>query len=474
MGTDPGVELDATSRHDVAHTKRFIERLEGDHEFRQIARQSPSSLDRHLENAGIDLAASALEPFCKLVDPACRTESTRKAIVDEVRASSLGRLWETWTKQLEEQYRIAEDNAVPTDHRVLSWRQRRIRRARSECLHSSLRTSFPLFAFELSRGCSVQCWFCAFDPPKLKDNFSYTQENRRLWREMLGVAWDLFGPGCRTAVCFHATDPTDNPDYCEFVRDVRELYGVHPQTTTARPLKNITWTRELLRSQNVLPCSFDRFSVLTVNELRKIHAAFSAEELISTSLAFQNRGALTHKARSGRTLTRRDRLEAEELVVQDEPLRPSVTQGTIECTCGYLVNMLDRTVKLVSPCFASDRWPLGYIVHGEGTFNDAAEFRDVLLRIVQESMPEHKGPGDRIAFREDMDYQPQPDGFVMTSRYRKHGAKESRLVAQLGELIRCGTLTTGEITDRMIHEGMSGLAVASWLDRLYQGGLLAD
>ena len=72
------------------------------------------------------------------------------------------------------------------------------------------------------------------------------------------------------------------------------------------------------------------------------------------------------------------------------PCRPNVTQGTIECTCGYLVNMLDRTVKLVSPCFASERWPLGYIVHAEGTFSDASEFRDVLLRCVDEAMPEHK------------------------------------------------------------------------------------
>ena len=284
----------------------------------------------------------------------------------------------------------------------------------------------------------------------------------------------MFGPGCRTAVCFHATDPTDNPDYFEFLRDVRELYGVHPQTTTARPLKNIAWTRELLRVQNLIPPSFDRFSVLTVNDLRKIHATFSAEELINTGLAFQNRGALAHKARSGRTLAGHDRIDAEERLVQNEPLRPNVTQGTIECTCGYLVNMLDRTVKLVSPCFASERWPLGYIVHAEGTFNDAAEFRDVLVRIVEQAMPEHKEAGDRIAFREDLTYLPREDGFVLTSRYRQHGAKEGRLVARLGELIRCGTLTTAEITDRMILEGMSALDVAAWLDRLYEGGVLAD
>jgi radical SAM family RiPP maturation amino acid epimerase len=473
--TERGVVLDEASRHDIAHTKRFLERLGGDQDFRQTAWQHPSELDGLLESAGIDLPASALRPFCKLVAPECRTEDARQAILDELRTYRLGQLWDFWTRGLAEQVRIVvEREAVPTVPRLMSWRQRQIRRAKSECLSNGERTTFPLFAFELSKGCSVQCWFCGFDPPKLQGYLPYTPENRQLWREILGVAWDLFGPGCKTAVCFHATDPSDNPDYFEFLRDVRELYGVHPQTTTARALKNIAWTRELLRLQDVLPPSFDRFSVLTVNELRKIHATFSAEELINTGLAFQNRGALAHKARAGRTFVRHDRIEAEERLVQDEPFRPNVTQGTIECTCGYLVNMLDRTVRLVSPCFASERWPLGYTVHAERSFNDAAEFGDVLRRTVDESMPEHKEAEDRIAFREDLTYLPHADGFVLNSRYRQHGATGGALVAQLGELIRCGTFTTSEITDRMMLEGMSGLDVAGWLDRLYQGGLLDD
>jgi radical SAM family RiPP maturation amino acid epimerase len=472
---EPSVALDRSSRHAIAHTKRFLERLEGDRDFRHTAVQDPSALDGLLDGIGIELPASALQPFCRLVGPECRTPEARQAILHELRTSyPLGQLWDAWVRSRNEQHRIAEGEAIPTDRRLLSWRRRRIERAKSECLRDVSLNTFPLFAFELSRGCSVQCWFCAWDPPKLEAYFPHTPENQQVWREILSVAWELFGPACRTAVCFHATDPTDNPDYFEFLRDVRELYGIHPQTTTARPLKDKAWTRELLRLQDAVPHSFDRFSVLTVNELRKIHAAFSAEELVNVGLAFQNPGALTHKARSGRTFPQHNRLEAEERLMQDEPIPQMVPPGTIECTCGYLVNMLDRSVRLISPCYASDRWPLGYTVHAEGTFRDSVEFRDVILRSVERSMTEHKEAGDRIAFREDLTYVERADGFVLTSRYRQHAAKQSRLVAQLGELIRCGTFTTGEITDRMILEGMSGLDVAAWLDRLYQGGLLAD
>lgn len=474
MDIEPPSRPGTASGHDVAHTKRFLERLEGDRDFRHAAWQSPEALEGLLEGAGIELPAAELRPFCKLVAPACRDERVRAAVLDEIRTLPIGQLWDSWTRNRMEQHRLAESIAVPTDPRLLSWRRRCIARASSECLGDKGRNTHPLFAFELSKGCSVQCWFCAWAPPRLQGYFPCTRENRRLWRELLAVGWDLFGPGCRTAVCFHTTEPTDNPDYFEFLRDVRELYGVHPQTTTARPLKNLAWTRELLRLQKVFPPSFDRFSVLTVSDLRKIHATFSAEELLDVNLAFQNGGALARKARSGRTFQAHDRLEAEGRLLQDEPLPPTVPQGTIECTCGFLVNMLDRTIRLISPCYASQPWPLGYRVHAEGTFRDAAEFRDVLCRSVEESTSGYKAADDRIAFREDLTYRPQEDGFVLTSRYKEHAARGSRLIARLGELIRCGSFTTAEITDRLILEGMSVIDVATWLDRLYQGGLLAD
>jgi hypothetical protein len=135
--------------------------------------------------------------------------------------------------------------------------------------------------------------------------------------------------------------------------------------------------------------------------------------------------------------------------------------------------MLDRTVRLISPCYASKRWPLGYIVHAEGAFTDAAGFRDVLRRSIDLSASEHKAAGDRIAFREDLTYRRQADGFVLESRYRQHAAK-GMVLARLGDLIRCGTFTTAQITDRLILEGMSVLEVATWLDRLHHEGLLAD
>jgi radical SAM family RiPP maturation amino acid epimerase len=467
--------LDGARLHDIAHTKRFLERVEGDPGFRQAARQSATGLQALLDRERIELSASALQPFCDLLGPGCRTEATRQALQEDLRTQPLGLLWFAWQQHAMDRQRAAVLDSTPTgDRRVASWRRRRIQRARSECLRDSDLGIFPLFAFELSKGCSTQCWFCAWDPPKLEGYFPYTPENRRLWREILGVAWDLFGPGCRSAVCFHATEPADNPDYFAFLRDVRELAGVLPPTTTARPLKDLAWTRELLRLQDDRSPGFDRFSVLNLAALREIHATFSADELLQVSLAFQNRGALSRKVRSGRTFRFEERFDAEERFVQDERPGSIAPQGTIECTCGYVVNMIDRSIRLISPCFVSKRWPFGYVVHAEGTFRDAVEFRDFVLRSIDECMNEHLEAGDPISFREDLAYEPLADGFVLTSRYRDHRARGTPYLALLGELVRSGTFTTGEITDRLIREGMSGLDAVAWLDRLYAGGLLAD
>ena len=47
-------------------------------------------------------------------------------------------------------------------------------------------------------------------------------------------------------------------------------------------------------------------------------------------------------------------------LAHDETPLPVAPIGTIECTCGYLVNMVDRTIRLITPCTVSERWPLGY------------------------------------------------------------------------------------------------------------------
>ena len=148
----------------------------------------------------------------------------------------------------------------------------------------------PILAFELSAGCTIGCWFCGVSADRFHGNFAYTAENARLWRAILDHCVDLFGTGAQTGFCYWATDPTDNPDYPRFLADYHAATGNLPQTTTAAPLKNLAFTREILRLSDQHRCVINRFSILTLRILDAVHAAFSAEELMGVELVLQNRG----------------------------------------------------------------------------------------------------------------------------------------------------------------------------------------
>jgi len=471
-------ELSATQVRQMAHLKRLAELWQGDAEFRSAAGDHPDSRNALLAERGIALQADEVAPFWGVIDAERAGREGRESAVLQWESHPVGRLWERWARESKERLLAAGKARFSTGSaRFDAWRRRQIARTRSESYVPSMdEFAPPLFAFELSKGCSKQCWFCSFAPPKLQNVFLHTGENRRLWREVLATAQDLFGTACRTGVCYHSTEPSDNPDYLEFLEDFHDLIGVYPQTTTADPLKDVEWTRRMLGSRQSDPTNVDRFSVLTLRALREIHRTFSAEELLDVTLVLQNKGALTIKNECGRALDHLGRLRREQDEMQTmTPQGLAITpQLTLECTVGFLVNMVDRSIRLISPCNASDRSPLGCIVHAEGTFEDAAGFRDFVVRATDQCVAEHLGRDDRLAFRDDLVFESGDDGFSLVARYLRHDLRGNPHFRALGELVGSGAHTTGEVLDRLIGDGMPAPAAIAWLDRLYQKGLLAE
>ncbi len=89
-----------------------------------------------------------------------------------------------------------------------------------------------------------------------------------------------------------ATDPLDNPDYERFLADFHDVLGRCPQTTTAQPHKDTERTRELLRLSHSLGSPVDRFSIISLNVLNRVHVAFSPGELLRVDCIPQNREAI--------------------------------------------------------------------------------------------------------------------------------------------------------------------------------------
>lgn len=454
--------------------KRLNERWVADPSFRAaLALDAAGTLDRYRLLATPEDVRSLLDG--DLTDPSAAVEAMWQIVVAKTR----------WVQHF---YR---DRGEPDDPRIQGWRRRQIARQLLELgpfptrsnIHSSL-------TVELSKGCSVGCWFCALSPGRLESSFRYDESNGRLWRGVLDVLSDVLGPGVRTGFLYWASDPFDNPDYERFCVDFADVTGVFPPTTTALALRNPGRTRDFLRLARRHGCWLNRFSVLGLRQLDAVHTEFSPRDLAHVECVPLNRESAFVYGNAGRF---RERAEADPglLARQRGKLRfaPWYTGDpdyadtgpypleSIGCVTGFLLNMVDRSVELISPCAADDRWPTGNRTHFRGTFDGPEELREVLARAIDEAMPPGVRPGDCPRFHPWLDYRPLADGFELTGRFNgRVSFRDERNGAAwlfIGERVREGTSRADE-TLRLVttRYGVTGEAAAAMLDELLCAGVL--
>ena len=323
-------------------------------------------------------------------------------------------------------------------------------------------------AFELSQGCSVGCWFCAVSAGRLKDVFRYTKDNSHLWCSVLEAVKDVIGPAAGSGLCYWATDPLDNPDYEKLCCDFHSILGMFPQTTTAQPLKDPARTRALLQLSLDKMSSLNRFSILSLKMLDRLHAEFSAEELALVDLVLQNKeGTGVVKFEAGRV---RDRLKLEKVPTN------RLTSGTSACVSGFLINMIERRVKLISPCPASDDWPHGYMIFSEDVFTDGLHLRQVFEHMIADHMSPTLNADDQLRFRSDLTYTSLPErhGVRLTSAYQSHTFKGDAALAQLCEMIGGGDKKANELRFLLEICGIPEVQTSLLLQRLFEQGLLAN
>ncbi len=449
----------------VAHTKRFLECLSGDPQFREELQRRPGKCRAIASSRGIHI--DPMDVVCYWRD------GFTVAIEDEeLRATSVGRLWSDYSEHMRATV-LSWNNEIQStvgDTRFQGWIFRQRERYKGKFLDSD-NHPFSIAAFELSKGCSLNCWFCALGAGKLEGIFSYTPENVDLWRGILRECTDLFGAATRSAVCYTGTEPFDNPDYTSFLDDFHDIVGVIPRTTTALALRDLGKTRELLLRTlpncpvPAIPC---RFSTLSVGELRKIHDAFSAEEMLLVSLRQQQKGSLESKVSSGkyRSLNRSNETHDDE---KDIGMNPQ----SICCLTGFLVNMVDRTMKLISQCEASDHWPLGYRIHFECAFTTAEEFGAAVRKAIEECMPAGLRLNQVVSFRRDLSYERFANGFRLISPTMSHTADGSAIFGRVGDRIQEGDYTLARILDQA-QDANEYAAVVQTVNALFHQGLLAE
>ena len=237
-------------------------------------------------------------------------------------------------------------------------------------MHSNI-YYYPV-CFELSQGCRVQCPFCGLKAEVWSRDFRYTQENRSLWREILQITKELLGSVVNTCPCYFATEPLDNPDYEKFLKDVWEITGDVPQTTTALAEKLPDRTRNLmkflgeeqLKEKNAL-----RFSVRILKQFYRLMELYTPEELENVELVINNPESTGKYSNSGRAAENRQ--ESQE----------KLACYSISCVAGIRVNMAAGTMAFTEPEQPCKQYPLGMRTREVLSFRDADSYRNCLIRL---------------------------------------------------------------------------------------------
>lgn len=449
-------EIDADTLKSISYIKRFAQRWHGDKNFREQLLKDP-----HKTVADYNLRVDP-EEIRPLWDVSLAEKTDRKIELSPLLNKC---------DELRESFRIKNllDPLFNSfkDLRFQAWRERQIARAQSQfrqITHQAI-AQVPV-CFELSKGCSVGCHFCGVSAPRLGDIFLYDENNAKLWNEVLELIKEILGVAASTGFCYWATDPFDNPDYEQFCNDFHKILGVFPQTTTAQALKDINRTKALLKLSEGKGCLCNRFSVLSLNILNQIHAKFTPEELLLVDLALQNPEADTIKADAGRSRERKLKKGQEDSELPD--------QGTIACVTGFLFNMVERSVKLISPCNANERWPLGYIIFDEGTFADANELKILLERMLDQHMSPTVRSNDLISFRPDLKFESLADGFKLSNRIKTFKFHLEPELRELGEVVHRGGKTAEEIASMFESRGILPASTYYYLNLMFKKAVLDD
>lgn len=440
----------------ISYVKRFTERWQADPDFREQVSADPHKAIVHYN---LKIAPEEIRPIWD-------TELT-KTLGEKVTASPTLKLWWEFNERLSPSGIMKSIFISLKEPHFKAWRERQIVRATSQFKQTvqNVIIHAPV-CFELNKGCSVGCWFCGISAPRLSDVFFYSPENAKLWREVLELMKDILGPAAGAGFCYWATDPLDNPDYEKFCSDFHEVLGTFPQTTTALPMKDPVRTRSLLKLSREKGCLLNRFSILSLKMLNQVHEEFSAEELAFVKLVLQNEEANKIKANAGRVRERNKKKGEEDSEFPE--------QGTIACATGFLFNMVDRSVKLISPCNANVRWPLGYIVYDEGTFSDANDLKILVERMLGDNMPLTVRPNALMNFRRDLKYERLPDGFQLSTKFKTFKFRHEPYLRELGEVIHKGGKTAEEIASMFDACGVSPAYTFYNFNLMLEKGVLDD
>ena len=354
----------------VANTKRVLEKFTLDKDFNSLYKENP---DKALAEAGIEVDAKSIAMLLNDEE----SKKTRKALLDgSVKLFDLPDSYVRYMLFMQEKLDSREELrtklCIPDEPGFKEWRARQERRCFIEMGSNAKKMIHATLMFELTEGCSVGCPFCGVAAKGLKGIFRHTDENARLFRDILKRMHKFIGDAAGYGTLYYSCEGLDNPDYEMFIEDYFNEFGKVPQTTTAASTRDVERTRALLNYGLKNYPHIDRFSVLSAEMRDILFEKFSPEELLDVELLPQFTDApASSLVKAGRN--------------RDETDQDSVN-GTIACASGFIINMQEKSVRLMTPFVSDKDHPTGEWIIEKAFFSSADELEEIVRRMISQYM----------------------------------------------------------------------------------------
>ena len=358
----------------VADTKRFVEMY-------SILPYMREELDRDFEDFVEKHGLNVDPEGMKLLAYEDYEEERNRILAapnkEELIPESVYRFQQFLANKLAFRDRMIDELCKPTHPQMSKWRDRQMNR----CLAGigGINKSFvhsPL-TVELDLGCSVGCDFCGLGAGKLRKLCRHTDENAALFRQILSDAHKLIGPAAGFGTLYLATEPLDNPDYELYEDDFVKEFGFIPQITTAVCDRDIERTRRIIKRLDTTPGYIHRFSLRSLEMAETVFKEFTPLELVRVELLPQ-----FPEAPSFVPFTV---VGAEAGKVREEDIR-DMDPGTICCADGFVVNMAEKSIRLITPCHMTERFPNGISEPVKKYFDTADECKKIMEDMIEEYM----------------------------------------------------------------------------------------
>lgn len=349
-----------------------------------------------------------------------------------------------------------------------AWRSRQINRCKGEFGSRNRAFIHHPIAFELTVGRTITDSF-RFNPDAkpLEGVLSASGENIALWQSILHIMYNLFGKTLNR--CFFATDPMDNLEYKSFNDIYQKIYQYIPPISTSMALKDITRTKAFLKNAAMMP-TMHQFLVHNSADFDKIMKEFSPSELLYVELVLD-----FPKARQLKDIISFGDIPKTEYVKKDSLLLQSV----ISCS-GFVINMVDRTIRLTTPCNVDSQHPQGEIVLAKESFVDATDVEMKLRRLIKRYMPLEFDRSKLVSFQPYCRYSKQKSGFCLESmaKYKWTFIDDIELnqpvYRLVGELIEEAMYTSREIATLLMDRGITPEATFACIQSLYHAGVIRE